>query len=454
MNISDIAQAHFIGVSGIGVSALLRYFAKRGVKISGSDVALPPPGWLPTGEYADRHDAENVPEHADIVIYSPAVPKENPERRVARERGIPEYSYPEALAFVTRPYNTIAVSGTHGKSTTTALLGKLFAEGGLDPSVIVGAEAEGFDHNLRVGGSDLFIVEACEYRRNMLNLSPQTIVLTNLELDHPDYYVDLADIKNAFREYIAKLSGEDLLIMNNDDANLRDITANFDGIIVRFGVSDDSDLQAKNIRARSSGQSFELYFKGTLLGNFETTLPGLYNIYNILAGVATFLAYGGNPDVIQKTLSAFTGVGRRFEEVGKLGSAIVISDYAHHPTALSAVSEGARTRFPEKRILTVFRPHHRERVIKLYDHFVKVLSETQHLLLVEIYDVAGREDVADVGSEELLRSVYALHPNADAVFAKDLSSAEEFIRAHGGDFDVILVIGAGDADQLAKKLVA
>ena len=177
-------KAYFIGIGGIGISAILRLFASKGVSVSGSDIHLPPKDSLPPGEYLSGHDSENVPHDADMVIYSPAVPETNPERRRATELGITQLSYPEALGRITKPYNTIAISGTHGKSTTTALTGKLFNEGGFAPSVIVGAEVSGWDHNLLKGHSDIFIVEACEYRRSMMNLAPQAIVLTNVELDH------------------------------------------------------------------------------------------------------------------------------------------------------------------------------------------------------------------------------------------------------------------------------
>jgi UDP-N-acetylmuramate--alanine ligase len=416
-------------------------------------VHLPPKETLPLGDYFDGEDADHVPRDAGVLIYSPAVPEINAERLRARELGIPQLSYPEALALVTRPYHTIAVSGTHGKSTTTALLGKLFEAGGLDASVIVGAETLGWDHNLRVGQSDLFIVEACEYRRNMMHLTPQAIVLTNLELDHPDYYQDLADIKSAFRDYVEKLGGNGLLVINNDDANIRDAVRGFDGVVVRYGLAGGADLGVRNIRQEGNEQSFDIAWKGTPLGTFTTNLPGLYNIYNILAAVATYLSHRGSVEVIQKTLSDFHGVARRFEIVGMLGNTTIIADYAHHPTALRAVVEATASRYAGKRVLVVFRPHHRERTEKLFDQFVMVLAQIPHTLLLEIYDVAGREEERRVSASDLVRAVHERTPNADIVYAKDLDEGERVARARAHEFDVILVIGAGDADELAKRLV-
>lgn len=456
VNLSNIHKIHFTGVGGIGISAILRLLATRGVSISGSDLYLPPEGTLPPGTYHQGSHGEHVPVDADLLIYSYAVPAADPERVAAKEAGIPELSYPEALALITAEHNTIAVSGTHGKSTTTALLGKLFEAGQYDPSVIVGAEVIGWNHNLRIGESDMFIVEACEYRRHMLHLSPQAIVLTNLELDHTDYYTDLADVKSAFREYIGKLSGDGLLIVNNDDANLRDVIRGSDTIKVSYGVGEGADLVARNIKQAGDLQTFELTWKGTPIGVFSTLLPGVYNIYNILAACAAFLAYGGKSEVIQQVLDTFIGVGRRFEVLGVLSGehhgTTIISDYAHHPTALKAVVEAATQRYKGKKILTIFRPHHRDRTIKLLDQFVDTVAGIPHTILVEIYDVPGREEGIAISSKDVIRKILERSPNTDVVYAADLSDAEQLAREKAQKFDVILVVGAGDADQLARKL--
>jgi len=457
VNLSNVHKIHFTGVGGIGISAILRLLASRGVIVSGSDLYLPPVETLPAGTYSDGSHGEHVPPDADLLVYSYAVPESDPERMAAKAANIPQLCYPEALALITAEHNTIAVSGTHGKSTTTALLGKLFEAGAFDPSVIVGAEVTGWNHNLRIGESDIFIVEACEYRRHMLHLSPQAIVLTNLELDHTDYYIDLADVKSAFREYIGKLSGDGLLIINNDDANLRDITKTSDTIKVSYGVGEGADLVARNIKQAGDLQTFEMTWKGTPLGVFSTPLPGVYNIYNILAACAAFLAYGGKSEVIQPVLDRFIGVGRRFEVLGTLTSGsqhtTIISDYAHHPTALGAVVEAARERYKGKRILTIFRPHHRDRTLKLFQQFVDTIAALPHMILVEIYDVPGREEGIAVSSKDVIQKVLEKSPNADIVYAADLGDAEHLARTKSHEFEVILVVGAGDADQLARKLV-
>jgi UDP-N-acetylmuramate--alanine ligase len=454
MDITQIKKVYFIGVAGIGVSALVRYFSAHNVDVAGSDLALPPRGVLPEGgTYFEGQSADNVPHDAGLVIYSPAAPKDNPERVRARELNIPELSYPEALAEVTKGRHTIAVSGTHGKSTTTALLGKLFEADGLDASVIVGAEVPGWDHNYHHGSEDMFIVEACEYRRHMMHLTPATIVLTNLELDHPDYYRDLADVKSAFSDYIQKLSSEGLLIMNNDDANIRDIVKQFDGVIVRYGVGSGADLIARNVYQSETQQTFDLVWKGTPIGSYSSPLPGVYNLYNILAAAATLLATGGKADCIQSVLSEFIGVGRRFEIVGECQGRPIISDYAHHPTALRVVADAAQARYRDKKVLVVFRPHHRERTRKLFNEFVQTFLGIPHIIVTEIYDVAGRDNGTSVSAKDLLNEVHTHDPRHDISFAEDLTKAEELVRLRLSQYDAVLVIGAGDADQLARRLV-
>ncbi len=446
-------RVHGIGANGIGVSAILRYVARKGGVVSGSDKELPPDGALPRGTYYEGHDASHVEPHVELVVYSPAVPEQNPERMRARELGIPECSYPEALARVTHGKHTIGVSGTHGKSTTTALLGKLFEAGGFDPSVIVGAEVSGWDHNYRYGVGSTFIVEACEYRRHMLLLSPQTIVLTNLELDHPDYYRDLADIKEAFHTYVSKLAGEDILVYNADDANLRDVTRGYDAVTVRYGIGEGTDLYAKNVVEGPKGQTFEMVWKGTSIGTVSTPLPGLYNVYNILAATATYLAHGGDVSQVAPVLAVFHGVGRRFEELGTMPEGpLVVSDYAHHPTALEAVLEASRTRYQGARVLAVFRPHNRERTIKLFDAFVDVLKRAPvDVMLVEIYDVAGREESTQVSSQDLITAVkFSSH---ELLYTPTPQTAQVEVRRLSAGYDVVLVIGAGDADQLARALI-
>ena len=284
MNIEDIKKIHCVGVGGIGVSAIARFFLARGVKVSGSDMVASDEltSLVKRGCNVFFSQAEgNIPESTDTLVYSPAVSPDNVELQEARKRKIPIFSYPQMLGKIMSSYTGIAVSGTNGKTTTTALLGKFLEAGGKDPTVIVGGRVPGWDNNLRVGGSDLFVAEGCEYKRSMLELSPQVIVLTNIEEDHLDYYKDIDDIRNAFTEYISKLKKEDLLVYNIDDKNCRDVASKTSARKISFGLKNSADIYAQNITNSCGKQSFELVSFGKTIGRFVVKIPGVFNIYNI-----------------------------------------------------------------------------------------------------------------------------------------------------------------------------
>jgi len=318
MKIKEIKKIHCIGIGGIGVSALARFFYSKGVTVSGSDIIMSDEitvlsrcGIRAFAFHSKNHFTDNI----DVVIYSSAVLNNNEEIIEARKRKIPLFSYPEMLGYITKEYKSIAVSGTNGKTTTTALLGKFLEAGDKDPTVILGGRVPGWDNNLRIGKSKLFIVEGCEYKRNMLNLSPRVILLTNIEVDHLDYYKDLVDIKNAFEEYVSKLKKEDLLVYNIDDMNCREVVSNSSSSArtITFGLSDNAAIYAKKITHNKGEQSFELWSFGNKIGLFTTKIPGLFNVYNILGALAVAHSEGVEYNAIQRALNNFTGIWRRFE---------------------------------------------------------------------------------------------------------------------------------------------
>ena len=458
MNIEDIKKIHCVGVGGIGVSAIARFFLARGVKVSGSDTVASDEltSLSKRGCNVFFSQAEgNIPESTDTLVYSPAVPPDNIELQVARKRKIPIFSYPEMLGKIMSSYFGIAVSGTNGKTTTTALLGKFLEAGGKDPTVIIGGRVPGWDNNLRVGGSDLFVAEGCEYKRSMLELSPQVIVLTNIEEDHLDYYKDIDDILDAFAEYVSKLKKEDLLVYNIDDKNCRDVVSKTSARKISFGLRDNADIYAQNITNSCGEQSFELVSFRKTIGRFVVKIPGVFNIYNILAAAAVAFDMGVENISVQRALDDFTGIWRRFERVGKIGEAIVISDYAHHPTAIRGTLRGTREFFPDKKILVVFQPHHQDRTLKLFDDFAESFTDADEAIIAEIYHVYGREEKKDkISSEKLVSAIRKHNPDKKISYAKDIKTAEEMVRERAKDFDVILIMGAGDIDQVARNLIS
>ena len=458
MNIDDIKKIHCVGVGGIGVSAIARFFLARGAKVSGSDaVESDELTSLSKRECSIFFSQEegNIPEDTDVVVYSPAVPEDNIELQEARKRGIPVFSYPEMLGEIMNSYTGIAVSGTNGKTTTTALLGKFLEAGGNDPTVIIGGRVPGWDNNLRVGNSDLFVVEGCEYKRSMLELSPQVIVLTNIEEDHLDYYKDIDDIIDAFIEYVSKLIKDDLLVYNIDDKNCCEVASKTIARKISFGLTDNADIYAKNIGNSCGKQSFEVICFGEVKGRFSTSLLGDFNIYNVLAATAVAFDIGVENRSIQQALDDFGGIWRRFERVGKLGDTEVISDYAHHPTAIRGTLHGIKQFFPDKKTLVVFQPHHQDRTLKLFDDFATAFSDVDEVIISEIYHVCGREETEDkISSKSLVSAIKKNNPDKKISYAKDIKTAENMVREKAKDFDIILIMGAGDIDQVARNLVS
>jgi len=458
-DIRKIKKLHCIGIGGIGISAVARFFLAQGVEVSGSDVVLSDELTSLSNHGAHvffLQSEKNISEGVEVVVYSPAVPEDNVERQEAKKRGLPTLSYPEMLGKIMSLYDGIAVSGTNGKTTTTALLGKFLEEGGCDPTVIIGGRVPGWDNNLRLGSGDLFVAEGCEYKRSMLNLCPKVIVLTNIEEDHLDYYKDINDIVDAFTEYVLKLKEEDLLVYNMDDRNCRDVALKTSAKKISFGLSSDADIYAQDITNSFTQQSFEIVAFGKNLGKFVTKLPGVFNIYNILAASAVAFDIGMESVSIQRVLDNFGGTWRRFEKVGEIDNAVVFSDYAHHPTAIRGTLLGIRQFFPNKKILAVFQPHHQNRTIKLFDDFAMSFLEADEVIVSEIYHVCGREGEGEedkISSEKLVAAIKEHNPGKEILYAENIKVAERLARERSKDFDIILVMGAGDIDEVARKLV-
>lgn len=456
-------QVHVIGAGGIGLSAAARLLQHEGLAVTGSDMqksgttdelAL---GGIPVTIGQDR---AGLPEGTGLVLYSGAVPEDDPGRRAAGELGIPQMSYFEFIGEYSKGRRTVAVSGTNGKSTVTAMLGMMLVEAGMDPTVIVGSKVPSFPgRNLRIGESDLFVVEACEHEANMLKLYPEMIVLTNIEEDHLDFYRDLEHIRDTFQQYVDRLPPDGLLVLNADDP------ASSGGIgsgapVATYSVKGPADYAVREVTVGDGKQEFDIMYGAGPQKRIRCSLrqPGLYNVYNALAAAAAATELGAAPEAISRALGAFGGIWRRFEHVGEWRGATVISDYGHHPTAIREVLAGTREFYPGRRIVLAFQPHHHNRTKKLFSEFTASFDGADVLVLAEIYDVAGRESSGDpdISSEDLARAVrerdtlrgsdrktvYA--PSLDAVIP-ELSS---IVREH----DILILMGAGDIYLLADKL--
>ncbi len=420
VDFSKLKTVHFIGIGGIGMSAIARMFLcpelGRGVaevKVSGSDVAesevteaLREAG----ATISISEGAKNIPADCELVIYTIAIPQEHAELEEAKKRGIPVLSYPEALGLISKDKYTIAISGTHGKTTTTAMIAKIMMDAGLDPTVIVGSflfDKDGKHTNFVAGKSKYLVVEGCEYRRSFLNLSPKILVITNIDADHLDYYKDLNDIKDAFAELAAKLPKDGVLI--ND----------FPGIYLPAG--------------------------------FKLKIPGRHNLENAKAALAVARALKIPDTKALKSLSEFSGTWRRFEYRGKAkNGALVYDDYGHHPTEIKATLAGTRELFPTQKIIVVFQPHLYSRTKHHLQGFGAAFKEASSVILLPIYP-AREKDPGDISSQMVVEEIKKR--NKDARLASTFSEAAALAQKLCGAGDLILTLGAGETNRVADLLV-
>ncbi|HBK34591.1 MAG: UDP-N-acetylmuramate-L-alanine ligase [Candidatus Uhrbacteria bacterium GW2011_GWE2_40_58] len=451
-----IHTVHFVGIGGIGISAVAKYFAIQGKNISGSDVASS----LMTEELRKKgirfyvgHEASQVSENVDLLVYSSAIPVHNCERQRAKELGVQELSYVDVLGELSKSFSTIVVSGTHGKSTTTAMLGLILEQAGYDPTVILGSRVPSFpEGNLRVGSGRFFVVEGCEYKANMLKLHPEMIVLTNIEEEHLDFYRDLAHIQETFQTFVDGLKGKGKVVWNADDPVSQHLTITRG---TRYGIEAEADYFISKREVYPGKQVLSFSRKGDqkeFLGILNLSLPGEYNAMNALAAMTAAMELGVPFEICAKTLESFKGIWRRFERLGVWKGAELISDYGHHPTEISATLQAIREFFPDRRLVLCYQPHQHARTISLQKEIVEAVSAADVIILPEIYEVAGRTEEKTISSRNLVEKIKSRHPEKDVFYASDLSEAEHHLQALVQEQDVLLLQGAGTIDDLARKL--
>jgi len=482
MDFNKIKKIYFVGIGGIGLSAIAKMMLAKKKKVFGSDLKM---SEITTdlrkqgAKIFKGHKRENLASDTDLLIYSPAVPENNPERIKARKLGIPQFSYPEFLGMLSRQYFTIAISGTNGKSTTTSILGLILEKAGFDPTVIVGSKVPQWKGNSRLGKSAFnirvnprlypresafLVVEACEWRAHMLNLQPKIIVLTNIEKDHLDYYRNLNHIIKTFQKYINKLPKNGILVFNADDKNLKKLKPKSKKIT--YGIKNRADVSAKNIALKNGKQEFDIIYSKLKI-HVSTSIPGLFNVYNMLAAVSTALALNIKPKKIKESLESFFGIWRRFEIINadKCGylrkftpKITLISDYAHHPTAIFKTIKAVKEFYPNRRIVSVFQPHLHSRTKKLFNDFVKSFDLADLIIISEIYDVAGRDNIdRDISSKDLVKEISLRFKNRKLkskiiFYGRNLKETKEILLKNIKPNDVVLIMGAGDIYKIVNNL--
>lgn len=428
MEIDKIKKVHFIGIGGVGVSAIAKLMLIKGKKVSGSDISLSPIvlNLKELGvEINIGHDSKNIPTDVDLVIQTIAVTNDNPEILEAKRQNIEIKTYPEMLSIISKDLETIAISGTHGKTTTTAMLSKVLIDAGLDPTVIVGSMMKDTQSNLVVGKGKYFLVEACEYRRSFLNLYPKILVITNIDLDHLDYYKDLADIQSAFRELATRVPADGVVICNALDENVLPVIKDLKCKVIDYTKNIKTDLKLK--------------------------VPGEHNKQNAGAciSVADFLQIQSDKAV--KSIEDFSGTWRRFDLRGKtINGVSVYDDYAHHPKEIMTTLKGAREMYPDMKIVSIFQPHLFSRTKLLLEDFSKVFIDSDEVFILPIYP-AREEFDPTINSEMLVEKIKQNGQNVQLV--KSFDDAKNIIEKLDGN-TVVINLGAGDIYKLSGMVVA
>ena len=427
MKLSDIKKVHFIGIGGIGMSALARLFLSEKKIVSGSDRSPSDITWALEGEgitFSSEQLAENISGDTDLVVYTEAMSHDHEELVRARELGIPTINYFDALGMVANEYYLIAVAGSHGKTTTTAMIIDILESAGFDPSGIVGSLRASTKSNYRAGKSKYFVVEACEYKRDFLSLTPDVLVITNIEHEHVDYYKDLTAVQEAFREFAQQVREGGVVILNFGGENIAPILEGLTVSIVDYGK----------------------YFDPLM----KLEVPGVHNQLNASAALAVAERVGIGREVSERALTQFAGTWRRFEYKGEVNGAKVYDDYGHHPTEITATIRGARELYPDKKLTLVFQSHTYTRTNELFDNFVDALGLADMTYILPIY-AAREENVSGISHTMLASAV--VERGRPALALDTFDEAVAHITASANENDLILVMGAGDVTEIATKLV-
>ncbi len=454
------SRVHFIGVGGAGMSGIAEVLATLGYRVSGSDRA-PSPTTRRLAALGVRidigHDAAHVVD-ADVVVTSSAIKPDNPEWVAARERRIPIVPRAEMLGELMRFRTGIAVAGTHGKTTTTSLTASVLAEGGLDPTFVIGGLLNSAGTNARLGQGRFLVAEADESDGSFLLLQPTLAIVTNIDADHLENYGgDFNRVRAAFEEFLHHLPFYGLAVLCIDDPHTAELARKTPRNVMTYGESAEADVRATEIRAQGGAMAFDLHLpKRDAPLPVTLNLPGRHNVLNALAAAAIGWQLGVNEEAIARALASFRGVGRRFHQHGEIrvadGAALLVDDYGHHPRELAAVFAAARGGWPERRLVVAFQPHRYTRTRDLLDEFAETLSSVDVLVLTEVYP-AGEAPIANADGKALARAVRA-RGRVDPVLVKTARDLPEALAPLARDGDLVILLGAGDIGHAAQELAA
>lgn len=441
---------HFMGIAGAGMSALADALARTGGRVNGCDTH-PEAASVALRAQPVAIEREHDPAHVDGIVglvVTAAVPADHPEIEAARQRGIPVMKRAEALASFVERGRVIAIAGTHGKTTTSAMTAAILSEAGLNPTAFVGGSVPGWDGGLRMGSDDLFVVEADEYDRSFLTLRPRIALITTVEADHLDVYGSADHVEAAFSEFTAAVPDDGLVIACTDDDGARHVLESCQRPTLGYGLGPAAVLRAHIVDGRGSATRFAIWDAGRELGRITLAVPGLHNVRNALGAFAAARAAGADLPSAQRALAEFRGVGRRFQELGRPNGVIVIDDYAHHPTEIRATLDAARTRFPGHRVIAVFQPHLYSRTRDFALAFGQALSGADAAWVTDVY-AAREEPIPGVTG-----AIIAQGAKGAVRFEPDHDDLCEQLTTALRNGDVCIFMGAGDIDRTARALLA
>ncbi|KAA3653623.1 MAG: UDP-N-acetylmuramate--L-alanine ligase [Proteobacteria bacterium] len=455
-----VKRVHFVGIGGAGMSGIAEVLLNQGFAVSGSDLGESAATRRLTAMGARvmrGHDAAHAAD-ADVVVVSTAVKPDNPEVRAARVRQVPVVPRAQMLAEIMRLKQGVAIAGTHGKTTTTSLTASILAEGGLDPTFVIGGRLNAAGANARLGKGDFLVAEADESDASFLLLNPVISVVTNIDADHMDTYGhDFARLKQAFIDFLQRLPFYGVAVLCEDDPHVRSIMPLVSKQIVRYGFSPNANIRAENVRAEAGRMVFDVLRINGTVSRLPITLnmPGTHNVLNALAAIAVATEVGVADDAIIQALADFKGVGRRFQRYGDVplpagGSFTLVDDYGHHPVEMAATIEAARGAFPGRRLVLAFQPHRYTRTRDCFEDFVKVLSTVDALVLAEVY-AAGETPVVAADGRALARAL-RVAGRIEPVFVEQIEDMSKTVLDVVQDGDVVLTMGAGSIGAVPGQL--
>lgn len=454
-----VKHLHFVGIGGSGMSGIAEVLLNLGYVISGSDLSSNAASQRLASLGAKvtvGHAAENI-EGADAVVTSTAVKADNPEVIAAREKHIPIVPRALMLTELMRLKSGIAIAGTHGKTTTTSLVASILAEGGLDPTFVIGGLLNSAGANAKLGSGQYIVAEADESDASFLNLLPVIEVITNIDADHMETYDhDFAKLKQAFVDFTLRLPFYGVAMLCMDDPNIREIMPRITKTIVTYGFHEEAEVRAINASAANGKMHFTVVQKGYADMQVSLNQPGMHNVQNACAAIAIAREVGVEDSATQKALSEFNGVGRRFTRYGEIaldggGSFALVDDYGHHPVEMAATLAAARGAYPNRRLVLAFQPHRYTRTRDLFEDFVKVMSIADAVVLAEVY-AAGEAPIVAADGRAMTRALRVLG-KVEPIFVENMQDMPEALRQMLRDGDVLIVMGAGSISSVPAKLV-